>query len=98
VLDADHHPQARYRINSALPTGTARPDGSGEYELDGELTVRGATRPLRMTVLVEPVDGKWHLRGQFKIKQTDFGIKPYSKAFHSVADLLVIHGDIWLYR
>jgi hypothetical protein len=47
---------------------------------------------------LEVKDGWHHLRGKFAIRQTDFGIKPYTKAFGAVGikDELVIQGDLWV--
>jgi hypothetical protein len=51
-----------------------------------------------MIVDVEQARGWLHVRGEFTIKQTSFGITPYSKAFGAigVADRLRIHGDLWV--
>ena len=47
---------------------------------------------------IEHKDGRIRVLGSFTIKQTDFGIKPYSKAFGTigVADELTIYGDVIL--
>ena len=38
------------------------------------------------------------MRGTVELKQTDFGIKPYSKLFGAVgvSDELRVYGEIWI--
>jgi polyisoprenoid-binding protein YceI len=52
-------------------------DGNG-LRVHGDLTLLGATRPLAFTVTVGD-DGA--LRAEAVVKQTDFGMKPYSTLF-----------------
>ena len=52
-------------------------DGS-RISVRGELTLAGTTRPIEFDLLVDP-DG--NLRGRALLKQTDFGITPYSTLF-----------------
>ena len=97
VLDVDQHPTATFEISSAKQA--AQPEGGKgtAYELKGNFTLRGKTRPLTLTAsLSEGQNGKSRLTGNFKIKQTDFGIKPYSAGFGlaAVTDELVIYGDL----
>ena len=46
----------------------------------GELTLHGVTRPLIVRVGIEPLPDGLSVRGEFKIKQTDFGIDPVGAA------------------
>jgi polyisoprenoid-binding protein YceI len=41
-LDAENHPQLTYRSTSV------RPLGEGRFQVDGELTIRGVTRPVTL--------------------------------------------------
>jgi polyisoprenoid-binding protein YceI len=52
-------------------------DGSG-LEVEGDLTIVGRTRPIAFTVAIDD-DGT--LGGGATLKQTDWGIKPYSTLF-----------------
>jgi len=98
VLNVAHFPKATYAIRSALATPKQNPSDPQWYQLDGDFTLHGVTRPLKINVLAEPGPGVVRLRGQFKISQTQFGITPYSKLFGSVgvADELTIWGDVWI--
>jgi hypothetical protein len=104
-LDADRFPQAVFRIRSSLPSGAPRADGGGEYQLEGELSLRGINRPLRIAVFVEPVNDLWRLRGEGKIKLSDFGMSlpkrnlrmPTETLTHG-AETLAVEGDVWMRR
>lgn len=98
VLDVATYPTATFAIRSAVTSSEQRPDGTIQYRLDGDFTLHGVTRPLRVNVESEVSNGQVRLRGLFTIRQTHFGIKPYSKALGAVgvADELKIWGDVWL--
>jgi hypothetical protein len=55
-------------------------------------------RQIRFNAQGEPVQGFTRLRGNFSIRQTDFGITPYTQALGAVgvADQLTIHGDLYV--
>ncbi|HVW47087.1 MAG TPA: YceI family protein [Solirubrobacterales bacterium] len=53
------------------------PDG-GPLEVHGELNLLGTTRPLTFEL---GADAEGRLTGTARLKQTDFGIKPYSALF-----------------
>jgi hypothetical protein len=96
VLDVARHPTATFQIRSA---GSSKQQVQGRppvYELIGAFTLHGVTREVMIPVEVEQ-RGEWlRLRGMFVIKQTDFGMKPYTKlgGVVGVADELRITGDI----
>jgi polyisoprenoid-binding protein YceI len=99
VLDVDQHPTATFEIDSAQQSAKPAEGQGTAYELKGKFTLHGKTRPLTVQATAsEEQDGKVRLTGNFKIKQTDFGIKPYSAGFGlaAVADELVIYGDLRL--
>ena len=96
VLDVGRHPTATFDIGSALRA--ARP-GAGPrptVDLVGAFTLHGVTRKVVIPVEIESHGPILRLTGSFRIKQTDFGIKPYKKlgGVVGVADELSIHGDI----
>lgn len=96
VLNAAEFPAAVFKVSSArLHTKRSRRD-LPQYELRGEFTLHGVTRPLSFLAEVESVKGWQRVRGSFAINQTDFGIKPFTKAFGAigVADRLTIWGDV----
>jgi len=96
VLDVKQFPQATFEVDSALLEPGA--GGAATYRLEGKLTLRGKTRPLKIEAQAETAEGLIRLRGHFPLKQTDYGIHPYSKlgGAIAVADEIKISGDIWL--
>jgi len=60
--------------------------------------LHGVSKPLRFFANIDKGRGWLRLTGKFAIEQTNFGIKPYSKAFGAVGikNELQIHGVIWL--
>ena len=98
ILDVQGFPEAIFQKASMKKTGKQSTRGLPEYQLEGEFTLHGVTRKVTFPCDMEIKDGWHHIRGNFTIKQTDFGIKPYTKAFGAVGikDELVIQGDLWV--
>lgn len=98
VLDAARFPNASFEITAIAPVAEKSQRGLPQFQLDGKFTLHGTVRPLRIVADVEEKNGWLHLRGGFNIRQTQFGIRPFSKAFGTigVADQLTIYGDLWL--
>lgn len=98
VLDVQRYPTAKFAVDGVKRTEKKSRDGHAIYELSGKFTLHGQTRPLKLEASVEDKDGDLHLKGNFSILQTQYGIRPYSKAFGAVgvADRLTIYGDIQL--
>lgn len=98
VLNVQKYPRATFDVTSALPTGKKSSRGLPTYDLRGNFTLHGTKRPIQVIAEVEQARGWLHVRGYFVIKQTSFGITPYSKAFGAigVSDSLRIHGDLWV--
>ncbi len=71
LLDAAAHPRATFESTRVVAA-----DGAGT--LQGDLTVRGTTRPLVLEV-AQTGPSAW--RGTATVLQSDFGIKPYRALF-----------------
>lgn len=101
VLDAAKHPTAEFAIDSCQLLKGASKRGFPRYQLDGTFALHGVQKPIRVVAELDAEqEGRAHLRGAFKILQTDYGIKPFSKALGAVgvANELTIWGDFWLAR
>ena len=98
ILDVQRFPEAGLAKASLKKTDRQSARGLPEYKLEGDFTLHGTTRHVVIPCDLEIKDGWHHIRGKFTIRQTDFGIKPYSKAFGAVGikDELVIQGDLWV--
>ncbi|MBS2031780.1 MAG: YceI family protein [Deltaproteobacteria bacterium] len=89
------------QLNAAqFPTITFRSTRAGETSpgnilVDGELTLHGVTRPFRVNMRVRSSGARLIADGQFDIKQTDFGIKPYGTFMGAVKNqdriTLILH-------
>lgn len=98
VLDVKKFPTAKLD-NVTIQAKSSRSDRNlPEYLMSGDFTLRGNTRHVESTCDLELKDGWYHLRGSFKIRQTEYDMKPFSKMLGTigVADELVIHGDFWI--
>ena len=96
ILDVARHPTATFLIRSALSAKQQVPGRPPVYELVGAVTLHGVTRDVMIPVEVEQRGAWLRLRGEFVIKQTDFGMKPYKKlgGVVGVVDELRITGNI----
>ena len=96
VLNVAKYPTATFAIESALHKKTKQ--GTPVVELKGEFTLHGKSRPLTLYAQLSQQNDQWNLRGDFTIRQTEFGITPYSAALGTVgvADQLKIFGDLWI--
>lgn len=96
VLDVQNFPTATFAVLKITHLEQASPRGLPQYDIAGDFTLHGTTRPIHFTVDVEEIKGWLRIRGAFAILQTQYGIKPYSKMFGAigVADRLDIYGDL----
>jgi len=60
------------------PSGSSSDGQSSGGMIEGTLTLHGASRPIRLQV-TSPAPGQY--RGSVSVRQTDFGITPYSGFF-----------------
>jgi polyisoprenoid-binding protein YceI len=70
VLHVDQYPEIRFTATQAVLTGTG-------LVLDGQLTLVGQTRPVKVDAVVQVGPDTLRAHGSFAVNQTDFGIKPY---------------------
>ena len=89
-LAAESHPSIRLKATSV--TGGA----GGKTEVRGSFALRGVTETVRFPVKIESQQGgPVRLSGQFRLKQSTFGIKPESVAgVVNVADAVDVHFDL----
>jgi polyisoprenoid-binding protein YceI len=70
VLDVQRYPEIRF-VSTAVT-----PQDGGRYQVRGDLTLHGVTKPVELAVTL--ADGRY--KGSVKLKQTDYGITPVSIA------------------
>lgn len=97
VLDAKKYPEIRIR-----GTGVLDPRPRGEEVREGvlraELTLHGTTRPLVVPFRVQASGGGFRAIGNVTVRQTEFGMTPYSTAMGTIGvdDELRIEFDLLL--
>ncbi len=98
VLNVRQYPTARFQIKSIQKLQQVSRRGLPLYQLQGDFTLQQATRPIQVVAEAEQKAGWLHVRGSFSIRQSEFGMTPYSRAFGAVgvADELQIWGDLWV--
>jgi polyisoprenoid-binding protein YceI len=81
VLEVARHPEATFESTSITVTRIV--EGRYKARIVGDLTLHGATRKglwIMAQVIVSGESGELRARGEFALKQTEFGIKPVSVA------------------
>ena len=74
-MAASQYPQLTF-VSSRIATKS-----KGFYEIQGDLTVRGITKPIVFDAAVKQVSGDLRLEidGDARISHKDYGLKPFSK-------------------
>ena len=98
VLDVAHYPTSTYVVKSALPAEKQHNPQAMQYVLDGDFTLHGVTKPLKLLAEAQVTQRGWRVVTRFAILQSSFGITPYTRAFGAVgvADRLDLWGDVLL--
>ncbi len=74
VLDVIRFPELTFASREVKGVGNER------FRVEGDLKIRDVSRPIGFEVTFVRVAGVPHVRGEARIRQTDFGIKPVSVA------------------
>jgi polyisoprenoid-binding protein YceI len=75
-LDAENHPNISYRATKCEGTGGS--GGGSSVKVTGDLTIRGVTKPVPVTLQVKADPTSFSASGSFTTTHTAFGFKPYS--------------------
>jgi polyisoprenoid-binding protein YceI len=98
VLDVARFSTATFAIDSFQLLEDREKSGKMQYRFDGEFKLHGTKHPLRFIAEGTQERGYLHLKGSFRMRQSDYRITPFKKALGAVgvADALTVHGDIWV--
>lgn len=91
VLHADREPELMFTADTVAVE-------DHHAHLKGDLTIGGQTRPASVEVDLVPAADGLHAHGAIPIRQTDYGIKPYSALMGmlKVADQVEVDFDVRL--
>jgi polyisoprenoid-binding protein YceI len=76
-LKTKEHPGALFTC-PRMALGDTIATKNADIALSGSLLIAGITRPLMATVHAQEADGIWQVSTTSTVRQSDFGIKPYS--------------------
>jgi polyisoprenoid-binding protein YceI len=97
VLDVDRFPEIRFTIGGVEPSfNSVTSSADTLITVKGGLAVRGVERPVTFLARVRLRDDRIWVRGESRIRLTDFGIKPPSRLFFRVGDDVTIGFDLTL--
>ena len=84
-LDAGRFPTISFQADDIEQTD----DG---YRLSGTLEIHGTSRGCVVDLRVEDLGGAWRMSGEADVRQTEFGVKPYSMLMGAmkVADIVTV--------
>ena len=87
IMDVANHPEATFRLTAPIDFGTV-PEVGGRLaaSAEGELTLRGTTRPVRFEVEAERTDAGFSVAGSIPITFSDYGIPNPSAGPAQVGD------------
>ena len=84
LLDAANYPSIRLRATDIKAADSG-------FDAGVEVTLKGATYPLRVPVQLERREGAIIARGEFPLRQSELGLKPFSVAMGTLVVLDEMH-------
>jgi polyisoprenoid-binding protein YceI len=95
VLESAKYPKIAFK---SVSVGDVKQAGDGAYSfvVNGDLTLRGVTKRIAVPVAATVTPQQLRATGKYTLKQSDFGIKPYSAAGGTVKvkDEIVVNFNI----
>jgi len=88
LLDSAHYPAIRLRATDVI-------EAAGGYDMGVEITIKDQVRTVRVPVAVERQDGSLVASGEFPLRQSELGLKPFSAAMGA---LVVVDGMVVRFR
>jgi polyisoprenoid-binding protein YceI len=99
TLEAERHPEIRFTlgtVRSSFPSIGEKSDVL--LTIEGVLTIRGVERPASFQGRARLRDGRIWVRGETKVKLTEFGISPPRRFILAVGDQVQLRFDLTLAR
>jgi len=100
VLNVLRFPTARGDLTSARLLQQPSANGLPQYLLEGKLTLHGVTKKMSVVAEAAEQNGWVRLRGHASLKQSDFGMQPYTAMLGAigVADQLELYGEAYIVK
>ncbi len=94
-VESNKYPKAQFK-GKILNIGNVDFTKDGEYpvEIDGELTIKGVTKPLQTNASVIVKGGVPQGVAEFKVKPTDYGIQIPSLVRENIAEEILVKVDM----
>jgi polyisoprenoid-binding protein YceI len=86
-FDVDKYPAMHF------VSGAVRPEGPERLSMSGRLTIRGITRPVTLSVVMEPSGGTLSFTAAMAIRRSDFAMTGYSALVGDTVEI-VINGPL----
>jgi hypothetical protein len=100
VLNVAQFPTATATLDSARLLPQLSSNGLPQYLLEGELAFHGVTRKMSVVAEAAEQNGWVRLRGHVTLKQSDFGMTPFTAMLGTigVADQLELYGEAYIVK
>lgn len=97
ALEVERHPEIRFAVASVEPSFPSVTDHSDVLlTIKGAMLIHGVERPMTVLGRVRVRDGRLWVRGESRIRMTDFGIAPPKRLFLAVTDDVALRFDLTL--
>ena len=97
VLEADKHPEIRFTVATAEASfNSLSPSADVLLTIKGGMFIHGVERPMTFPARARLRDERVWVRGESRLRLTDFGISPPSRLFLKVGDEIQISFDVTL--
>jgi polyisoprenoid-binding protein YceI len=97
LLEADKHPEVRFTIGAVEASfNSITPAADVLLTVKGGLALRGVERPLTFLARARLRDDRIWVRGESRLRLTDFGIAPPRRLFFTVGDQISLSFDVTL--
>jgi polyisoprenoid-binding protein YceI len=97
LLETDKHPEIRFTVSATAGSFNTITAGSDVLlTIKGGMFIHGVERPMTFLGRVRLRDDRVWVRGESRLRLTDYGLTPPSRLFFKVGDELLVSFDVTL--
>jgi polyisoprenoid-binding protein YceI len=97
LLEADKHPEIRYTVSAVEGSfNSMTPTADVLLTIKGGMFIHGVERPMTFLGRARLRDDRVWVRGESRLRLTDFGVTPPSRLFFKVGDEVLVSFDVTL--